>query len=117
MSSEISFTQCECCKNKIIGKPWMSVKGKTEIFHVCSYTCSSRFTEKYGGGYWENIINKEDFNEPRPVFEVYKIKKKQDITSGFDIEEIRRELEENYSEEEYEEYSSTDEEFYDEENY
>ena len=118
MDTESSFKPCECCETKIIGKPWMSVRYDMQVYHVCSHTCSTRFTEKYGGGYWDNIINKEDFNEPRPVFEVYKIKQKKDITNGFDIEEIRKEIEENNSsEEEYYEYSSTDEDFYDEENY
>ena len=119
MDTESSFKPCECCEKKIIGKPWMSVRFDMQVYHVCSHTCSTRFTEKYGGGYWENIINKEDFNEPRPVFEVYKIKQKKDITNGFDIEEIHKELEQTESEEEYEEYeefSSTDDDFY-EENY
>tara|TARA_Y100000389_G_C17465442_1_gene525064 strand:+ start:543 stop:932 length:390 start_codon:yes stop_codon:yes gene_type:complete len=112
---------CDCCEKQIIGKPWLSVKNhinKEKIYHVCSYSCSNTFTEKYGDGYWNDIINKEDFNEPRPVFEIYRIKeKRKDITSEFDVEKIREEIEIDLSEEsDYEDYSSTEDELY-EENY
>ena len=68
-----------------------------------------------GTNYWEKVINKEDFNEPRPVFQVRNI---TDITTGFDMEQIRYEIakederirliEENYENES----SNSDEEYF-----
>jgi len=110
---------CDCCEKHIIEKPWMSVKNhsdKTRDYHICSHTCYIAFTKKYGSGYWNDIINKEDFNEPRPVFEIHRINRKsEDITNVFDVEQIREEIElelENpfCSESDFDDYSTTDSE-------
>lgn len=118
-TNELHVQQCDCCEKNILGKPWMSVNSDIKIYHICSHTCSTHFTEKYGGGYWKDIINKEDFDEPRPAFELFNVKtKNNDITFGFDIEEIRREIEDSCSEDDYDYFSTTDEEeLYYEENY
>ena len=116
------YNMCDSCEKTISGKPWMTVLNANIHKHVCCYTCATTYTNKYGVGYWDNIVNKEDFNEPRPVLSVYKTKDQiQDITSGFDIEEIKRELEnealsESDYEYDYDDVSTSDDEFY-EENY
>jgi hypothetical protein len=65
-----------------------------------------------------SVVNKEDFNEPRPLLNY---QKKKDITTGFGMDDIREEIEEeeirmNLIEQDYEEDSSSEENF-DEENY
>ena len=122
MDEEKLYNMCDSCEKTISGKPWMTVLNANIHKHVCCHTCATTYTNKYGAGYWDNIVNKEDFNEPRPVFAVYKTKDKiQDITSGFDIEEIKRELENEALSEidydyEYDEVSTSEDELY-EENY
>ena len=34
----------------------------------CSYLCANQFRELIGVGYWNKVINKEDFADPRPVY-------------------------------------------------
>lgn len=122
MEEEKLYNMCDSCEKTISGKPWMTVLNAGVYKHVCRHTCATTYTNKYGGGYWDQIVNKEDFNEPRPVFAVYKNKtQRKDITSGFDMEEVRRELEIESSNESdydysYDENSTTDDDFY-EENY
>ena len=78
--------------------------------------------EEIGKGHWKDVMNKEDFNEPRPVYSVTNhIPKVKDITTGFGLDEIRKEIDdENQRIEmlEYEyDYQSSEEEYFDEENY
>ena len=122
MEGDKLYDVCDSCEKTISGKPWMTVLNAGVYKHVCCHTCSTTYTNKYGSGYWENIINKEDFNEPRPVFEVYKNKSQiKDITNGFDMEEVRRELEiESLNDcdyDGYDEFSTTDDDEFYEENY
>lgn len=123
MEEEKLYNMCDSCEKKISGKPWMTVLNAGIYKHVCCHTCANTYTNKYGGGYWDQIVNKEDFNEPRPVLAVYKNKhQRKDITSGFDMEEVRRELEIESSIESdydygYDEVSTTDEDEFYEENY
>ena len=92
MSDEIKISNVEClhCNKIINGKPWISVNYKKGVVYGCSYSCSVRLNQHIGNGYWKDVINKEDFNEPRPVL-TYKPKKH--ITFD-DLSEIKRELEE-----------------------
>ena len=92
---ETNVIQCLKCKKEICGKPWLIV-GLHEGYTVygCSYLCANQFRELIGFGYWKNIINKEDFNEPRPVFGYTNRSFKGDITTGFDMDEITFEIEE-----------------------
>ena len=76
MDTESSFKPCECCETKIMGKPWIMLDLICKSIMYVPILVQHVLQKKYGGGYWENIINKEDFNGPRPVFEVYKIKQK-----------------------------------------
>jgi hypothetical protein len=84
--------RCIHCKNEIVGKPWISVGcGHDEVVYACNYICSNRLSFYIGSGYWERVLNKEDFPGPRPVFHG---KPRKDITVNFGIDEIRREIEE-----------------------
>lgn len=106
--------QCIHCKSIINGKAWLSVKYENKIYKACNYSCSVKMGNYVGPNYWDKIINKEDFNEPRPVLH-YK-KNKIDITTGFGMDDIRREIEEEERriyelEQIYENNSNSDEEF------
>jgi hypothetical protein len=88
---------CFHCSKNIQGKPWISVRNCNDPqnnYHGCSYLCGIKLDKIIGSGYWKHVINKEDFNEPRPVYEIYRnTNVRKDITSGFDLEEIQMEME------------------------
>ena len=73
-----SPTQCIHCSKVIHGKPWISVKHDSRIVNACGYSCSNHLSKYVGVGYFDKIVNKEDFNEPRPITTY----KKVDITSN-----------------------------------
>lgn len=83
---------CMHCKKEIIGKPWITVSYPEDnyTFYGCNYICSNRLSNYIGHGYWENVVNKEDFPGPRPVFQS---NIKNDITVNFGIDDIRKEIE------------------------
>ena len=120
MDNTFSY-KCFGCSKIFYEKPWMIVKNHNEgenNYNTCSHTCSTKFTLFNGSGYWEDILNKEDFNEPRPVFTVNKksIFNRKDITSGYDIEKVREEIYmEQIENEQYEkmleEYTSSEDEY------
>ena len=126
---EFHVVQCNICNNTITSKPWISTKTDHNIIHGCSYLCSKRLSEKIGPGYWKNVINKEDFCELRPVygFNTHEINKTKDITSGFGMDEIRKEIEDESQtiellDYDYDDYSDDDyglleDDYFDEENY
>lgn len=60
-------TQCAHCHKTINEKPWISVMNNGCIINACGYSCSNHLSKYVGIGYFDRIINKEDFNEPRPV--------------------------------------------------
>ena len=67
MTEDINYaTQCFNCKQSFTAKPWISVQCEEHIIHGCSYKCGIQLKDHIGKGYWDDIINKEDFNEPRP---------------------------------------------------
>ena len=82
--------QCIHCKRHFCDdeKPWISVNYENKVVNGCSYFCGKELSKYVGIGYWKNVINKEDFNEPRPVV---KYKEKGDITANFGIVEIKYE--------------------------
>ena len=84
-------TRCIHCKEEILGKPWITVSYPEDNYtvHACNYICSNRLSNYIGHGYWNNVVNKEDFPGPRPV-STYS--KKRDITVNFGIEDIRNEI-------------------------
>ena len=118
----VPINQCFHCNCLIKGKPWITVKRKDQIYNGCDYLCSIKLSDYIGNGYWKDVVNKEDFNEPRPVFEIHKSHIKSDITaSSYDIDEIRNEIElENQRMEQFEKdyvYSSSEEDNSSVENY
>lgn len=97
-SSSVSETPvCIHCKCNIEGKPWITVdlNESTEeytvenIFHACKYMCSRNLKYHIGNGYWDKVVNKEDFPGPRPVS---RFQGKKDITVNFGINEILSEI-------------------------
>jgi hypothetical protein len=116
----ITTNKCLMCENVIEGKPWISVDMGC-IVHVCSYLCGKNIDTKLGKGYWKDVINKEDFDEPRPTCQTQNKTIGGDITTGFGLDEIREEIEQENQriemmEFEYEE-SSEEDEYSDGENY
>ena len=123
MSSDEEGTTVQClnCLESIGEKPWMSVEHKGAVIHSCSYLCTTKLHEHIGSGYWKNVINKEDFPEPRPLYSVTSKKViRKDITTGFGLEEIRAEIEkenarvleiEDYYENESSDYESNEEDY------
>ena len=114
-------TECMVCKRVIEGKPWISVEMDGCSYHSCSYLCSKNLNETLGSGYWNYVINKEDFDEPRPTCQTPNTLLLGDITTGFGLDEIRDEIEQENQrvemiENEYEVSSSEDDTF-DEDNY
>jgi hypothetical protein len=111
--------KCLTCENEIVGKPWISIEMDC-IYHGCSYLCSKNLNEKLGEGYWNHVINKEDFDEPRPTCQK-PTKLMSDITTGFGLDEIRDEIEQENQRIEMIEYayevSSSEEDTFDEDNY
>ena len=83
---------CLSCNKTIEEKPWISVNCHDDVVHGCSYLCTKNFRELIGLSYWKNVVNKEDFNEPRPVYGYTNKIKNTDITTGFGMDEIREEV-------------------------
>lgn len=112
----VSKNECVVCKCCISGKPWMTVTFEKDDYtvHACGYSCCNKLDTIIGKGYWKHVVNKEDFNEPRPVT-LYR--NKEDITANFGIDEIRNEIKDEEKrileiEEEWEcssEYNSSEE--------
>ena len=120
MSSDEEDCKVRClkCNKEICEKPWITIRLEEDVVYGCSYLCAHQFKEIIGFGYWSNIVNKEDFNEPRPVFGYTNRISKGDITTGFGMDEITSEIQEETKriemiEEEYEYESTSDEENYD----
>ena len=110
--------KCIHCKVSINEKPWIIVNVDGNNICGCSYQCGIKLYQYIGPGYWDKVVNKEDFNEPRPVCSN---NTRNDITTGFGMEEIRNEIEkeniriemiENSFEEDSSSEEYSDEEFY-----
>jgi len=57
---------CNSCNSIKEGKPWLSVNFPRKTYHTCSYLCNIKMRDVLPRNYYNLIINKEDFNEPRP---------------------------------------------------
>ena len=55
---------CQCVKE---GKPWITINFPGNLYHACSYSCNRKMDNVLPKGYYDLIVNKEDFNEPMPV--------------------------------------------------
>lgn len=111
---ECDLNKCLNCQKVIDEKPWLIVKVEEKTIYGCSYGCSKHFRRLIGINYWSNVVNKEDFNEPRPIYGYTSRTSNKDITTGFGMDEIKHEIQLEDKrikmlEDEYEEgYSSDD---------
>jgi len=62
--SKYTCYQCQLTKD---GKPWITINFPDNLFHACSYLCYKAASESLPKKHFDLIVNKEDFNEPRPV--------------------------------------------------
>ena len=110
---EDNAIRCINCKKEIEGKPWITIDcgNRDPYVHACGYSCSNRLKYYVGIGYWDRVLNKEDFPGPIPVAKVNYI---GDITANFGIDEIRREIEDEEERmNKLEEYSDSEDDKFD----
>ena len=55
--------RCGECKNKFFIHMDINKKDK----YICTYLCSKDMHINYGKDYWDNVVNIEDFQHPRPL--------------------------------------------------
>ena len=102
----------KCSKNKYKYFIHMDIDGEDK--YICSYLCSKDMHITYGKGYFQYVVNTEDFNHPRPLVDnvhvdKFKINKdiydreRYDFLCGLEEEDKRVEL----LEKAYERYSSS----------
>ena len=118
--TQTNEVRCLCCQKLIEGKPWIIVE-KDSMVYGCSYRCGIQFKSIVGSNYWADVVNKEDFNEPRPVYGYTNRSSTKDITTGFGMAEIRDEITKEeiriqMIEDEYENDSVSDDSDFDEVN-
>ena len=113
--------RCFECKKEIEGKPWIILSCDKGDFHIfgCSYHCSRNLGQFMGGSYWDKVVNKEDFLKDPIPYQFDKELKKNDICfNDYEIEKLKREIEEEEKRiqryENYIEFSSDDDDDYDE---
>ena len=101
----------KCSKNKYKYFIHMDIDGEDK--YICSYLCSKDMHITYGKGYFQYVVNTEDFNHPKPlvdnvVNDKFKVNKdiydseRYDFLCGLEDEDKRVELLET----EYGRYSS-----------
>ena len=64
MEEKIKVNECIECSKVINGKPWITVCFPDDDYTVnaCKYLCARKLKYHIGCGYWDNVVNKEDFN-------------------------------------------------------
>lgn len=79
--------KCNFCNKLKSNKPWSIYYNDKYKCNksICSYLCHKKETEIYPN-LWDNLVNKEDFNLPIPI--VNNIKKKFEILSKFEIQNL-----------------------------
>jgi len=64
---------CNDTCDKYDGKVWITLKNDNyfenhpKIIHYCSYLCHHRNKHNLPKDYWKNVLNKEDFDDLRPI--------------------------------------------------
>ena len=77
---------CNDICDKYDGKTWITLKNDkyfetyTPIVHYCSYLCHQRNKHHLPKDHWQNVVNKEDFHDLRPVTSESKEKSFEYIT-------------------------------------
>lgn len=91
---KLNVNTCVNCSKVINGKPWITVYYPKDDYtvHACDYICCNRLKYHIGVGYWDNVVNKEDFNTNLIPVETFNPKIKRDITANFQREENIREI-------------------------
>lgn len=110
---ENTSAQCIECKKIINGKPWITVSCNDECVYACRYLCTKYLSNYIGKGYFDRIVNKEDFTIP--ILHTPQKYKKTAIMSDLKLDEINQEIQEEEErvrqvEEEY--MQSSDDELY-----
>lgn len=92
--TKVAGNTCIHCSKLIEGKPWITVHYPEDKYtvHACGYMCGVRLKYHIGIGYWDNVVNKEDFNTNLIPVETFNPKIKTDITANFQREENIREI-------------------------
>ena len=62
-STSFKCDKCGECKTKYFIHMDINKKDK----YICSYLCSKDMHINYGKSYWDNVVNIEDFQHPRPL--------------------------------------------------
>tara|TARA_B110000858_G_C17603502_1_gene381145 strand:- start:73 stop:477 length:405 start_codon:yes stop_codon:yes gene_type:complete len=58
--------KCDKCRNsKLKFFIHMDIDGEDK--YICSYLCSKDMHITYGKNYFQNVVNTEDFNHPKPL--------------------------------------------------
>lgn len=85
---------CIECSKIINGKPWISVYFPEDDYtvHACKYLCARKLKFHVGPGYWDKVVNKEDFNTKLIPVNTFKQTMLVDITTNFNREEIIKEI-------------------------
>ena len=59
---------CNKCNSKYEGKPWITIQFPENTFKACSYLCYNHCRKfVLPKDHFDLIVNKEDFNHPRPI--------------------------------------------------
>ena len=107
----------KCSKNKYKFFIHMNIDGSDK--YICSYLCSKDMHITYGKGYFQYVVNTEDFNHPRPLVDnvpdaKFKVNKdiydreRYDFLCGLEEEDKRVELLEIACEQRYSSSSDTE---------
>tara|TARA_B100000902_G_C27287449_1_gene905208 strand:+ start:1197 stop:1556 length:360 start_codon:yes stop_codon:yes gene_type:complete len=94
MDTEKEEIRCFHCNETFKKKPWLilSFDNGDIMYHTCSYLCTTHLNHKLNMNYSDNIVNKEDFTGRDFLRPVINKSPKKDITTGFDMHEIRNEI-------------------------
>jgi len=106
---------CDKC-NKCKGKYFIHMDIDNKDKYICSYICSKDMHETYGKKYWDNVVNIEDFQHPRPLFNPLEEREKFSLEYDYVNEDRNQFIEALYEEDErvfyleqeYKQYSSSD---------
>mgnify|MGYP006176490241 CR=1 FL=1 len=64
---------CNDICDKYDGKVWITLKNDkyfetySQVIHYCSYLCHQRNKHHLPMDHWKNVLNKEDFDDHRPI--------------------------------------------------
>jgi hypothetical protein len=77
---------CNDVCDKYDGKVWITLKNEnyydtySPMIHYCSYLCHQRNKHHLPKDHWKNVMNKEDFDDLRPIVNSSQVKSFEYIT-------------------------------------